>query len=156
MLKRSNMSTVGLLGKKRRNRLKIIFEKIMAKNLSKVIQKKTNKQTNKKKPKPCHELNQLSKPVKGLVLVTQSCPTLCNPMDCSPPGLFVHGILQQEYWSGFPCPSPGDLPNPQIEPRSAALQADYCLNHHPKGINTKQTTMRHIIVTLLEVTERIP
>ena len=28
------------------------------------------------------------------VLVTQSCPTLCNPMDCSPPGSFVHGILQ--------------------------------------------------------------
>ena len=92
MLKRSNMSTVGLLGKKRRNRLKIIFEKIMAKNLSKVIQKK--KKNNNKKTKPCHELNQLSKPVKGLVLVTQSCPTLCNPMDCSPPGFFLHGILQ--------------------------------------------------------------
>ena len=28
------------------------------------------------------------------VLVAQSCPTLCNPMDCSPPGSFVHGILQ--------------------------------------------------------------
>ena len=27
------------------------------------------------------------------VLVTQSCPTLCNPMDCSPPGFSVHGIL---------------------------------------------------------------
>ena len=30
----------------------------------------------------------------------------------------------QEYWSGLPCPSPGDLPNPGIEPRSPALQAD--------------------------------
>ena len=29
-----------------------------------------------------------------LVLATQSCPTLCNPMDCSPPGSSVHGILQ--------------------------------------------------------------
>ena len=28
------------------------------------------------------------------VLVAQSCPTLCNPMDCSPPGSSVHGILQ--------------------------------------------------------------
>ena len=28
------------------------------------------------------------------VLVSQSCPTLCDPMDCSPPGSFVHGILQ--------------------------------------------------------------
>ena len=28
------------------------------------------------------------------VLVAQSCPTLCNPMDCSPPGSSVHGTLQ--------------------------------------------------------------
>ena len=28
------------------------------------------------------------------VLVSQSCPTLCNPMDCSPPGSSVHGIFQ--------------------------------------------------------------
>ena len=32
--------------------------------------------------------------VKGKVLVAQSCLTLCDPMDCSPPGSFVHGILQ--------------------------------------------------------------
>ena len=32
------------------------------------------------------------------VLVAQSCPTLCYPMDCGPPGSSVHGIL--EYWSG--------------------------------------------------------
>ena len=31
---------------------------------------------------------------KGNVLVTQLCPTLCNPMDCSPPGSSIHGILQ--------------------------------------------------------------
>ena len=31
---------------------------------------------------------------------------------------------RQEYWSGLPCPPPGDLPNPGIEPRSLALQAD--------------------------------
>ena len=31
---------------------------------------------------------------------------------------------RQEYWSGLPFPSPGDLPNPGIEPRSSALQAD--------------------------------
>ena len=29
-----------------------------------------------------------------IVLVTQSCPTLCNPMDCSPPGSSVHRILK--------------------------------------------------------------
>ena len=40
--------------------------------------------------------------------------------DCSPPGFSVHGILQQEYWSGLPFPSPGDLPNPGIKLRSPA------------------------------------
>ena len=48
------------------------------------------------------------------MLVTQSCPTL-HPIDCSPPGSSVHGILQQEYWSGFPFPSPGCLPHPGIK-----------------------------------------
>ena len=43
-----------------------------------------------------------------------------QPMDCSPPGSFVHGILQQEYWSGLPFPSPGDLPNPGTETVSIA------------------------------------
>ena len=35
-----------------------------------------------------------------LCSVTQLCPTLCNPRDCSSPG----GFSRQEYWSGFPCP----------------------------------------------------
>ena len=34
------------------------------------------------------------------------------------------GFSRQEYWSGLPLPSPGDLPNPGIEPRSPTLQAD--------------------------------
>ena len=46
------------------------------------------------------------------------CLTLCNPMDCSLPGSSVHGILQAEYWSGLPCPPPGDFPDPGIEPTS--------------------------------------
>ena len=49
--------------------------------------------------------------------VAQSCLTFCNPMHCSPPGSFV-GFSRQEYWSGLPFPSPGDLPDPGIEPRS--------------------------------------
>ena len=48
----------------------------------------------------------------------QSCPTLCKPMDCSLLGSSVHEILQQEYWSGLPCPAPGDLPYPGIRPAS--------------------------------------
>ena len=60
----------------------------------------------------------------GKVLVTESCPSFCNPMDCSRPGSSVPGILQEEYWSGLPFPSPADLPDPGIEPGSPALQAD--------------------------------
>ena len=38
--------------------------------------------------------------------VTQLCPTLSDPMDCSPPGSPIPGILQEEHWSGLPFPSP--------------------------------------------------
>ena len=48
----------------------------------------------------------------------QSCPTLCNPMDCSLPGSSVHGILQARILQGVACPPPGDLPDPGIEPVS--------------------------------------
>ena len=53
--------------------------------------------------------------------VAQSYPTLCDPVDCSLPGSSVHGFSRQEYWSGLPFPSPGDLPDPGIEPRSPTL-----------------------------------
>ena len=46
----------------------------------------------------------------------QSWLTLCLPMNCSPPGCSVHGILRQEYWSELPYPPPGDLPDPGVEP----------------------------------------
>ena len=48
----------------------------------------------------------------------QSSPTLCDPMDGSPPGSSVHGSSRQEYWSGLLCPLPRCLPNPGIEPAS--------------------------------------
>ena len=57
-------------------------------------------------------------------LVSQSCPTFANPMDCSLPAPLFKGFTRQKYWSGLPCPPPGDLPNPGTEPRSPALQAD--------------------------------
>ena len=42
------------------------------------------------------------------------------------------GVSRQEYWGGFPFPSPGDLPDPGIEPRSPALEAD-ALTSEPPG-----------------------
>ena len=56
---------------------------------------------------------------KYQVKVAQLCPTLCDPMDYT-----VHGFSRPEYWSGWPFASPGDLPNPGIQPRSPALQGD--------------------------------
>ena len=57
--------------------------------------------------------------------VTQSCPTLYDPMDCSlhqaSPSM---GFSRQEYQSGSPFPSSGNLSDPGIEPRSLTLQAD--------------------------------
>ena len=50
--------------------------------------------------------------------VAQSCLTLLDSMDCSLPGSSVHEIFQARILSGLPFPSPGDLPNPGIEPRS--------------------------------------
>ena len=62
--------------------------------------------------------------------VAQSCPTLRDPMNHCTPGLPVHHRLLEftqthvpECWSGLPCPPPGDLPNPGIEPMSAASHA---------------------------------
>ena len=58
---------------------------------------------------------------KKILLVcstAQSCPTLCNSMDCSPPGYSVHGVLQARILSGLPFPPPGDLPDPWSEPVS--------------------------------------
>ena len=53
----------------------------------------------------------------------QLCPTLCDSMDCSPPGSSVHEFSRQEYWSGLPCPPPGDLPDPGTEPGSLIFSA---------------------------------
>ena len=60
------------------------------------------------------------------------CQTLCDPMDCNPPGSSVMEFSRQEYWSGLPFSSPGDLPNPGIKPGSSALQAD-SLPSEPPG-----------------------
>ena len=47
----------------------------------------------------------------------------------APPSM---AFSRQEYWSGLPFPTPGDLPNPGIEPRSTALQAE-ALTSEPPG-----------------------
>ena len=57
--------------------------------------------------------------------VAQSCPTLCDPIQSLE-------FSKPAYWSGLPFPSPGDLPNPGIEPRFPALQVN-SLPAEPQG-----------------------
>ena len=59
-------------------------------------------------------------------VLTQSCSTLCDPMDDSPTDSSLSmGFSRQEYWSGLPFPTPGDLPHPGIEPTSHALVREF-------------------------------
>ena len=79
----------------------------------------------------------------------QSCPTLGDVMDCSPPGSM--GFSRQECWSGLPCPPPQDLPSPGIEPMSpaaSALQADSLLlsqwgspRHHDTHVKIRERAL---------------
>ena len=62
--------------------------------------------------------------------VSQSCPTLCNPMNCGPPESWE--FSKQESWSGLLFPSPRDHPNPRMETRSPVLQADSLLTEPHK------------------------
>ena len=71
-------------------------------------------------------------PSKPAVLVTQSCPTLWDPMDCSPPGFSVHGILQVRILEWVAILSIRGLPKPGIKPRSPAWQADSLLSEQPR------------------------
>ena len=64
--------------------------------------------------------------------VVQSCPTLCNPMDCNHQTPLSMAFSRLEYWSGQLFPSPGHLPKPGIKPRYPALQAD-TLPYEPPG-----------------------
>ena len=57
-------------------------------------------------------------------LVTKSCPTLVTLWAVARQAPLSMGFSRQGYWSGLPFPSPGDFPDPGIEPRSPALQAD--------------------------------
>ena len=59
--------------------------------------------------------------------VTQLCPTLATPWTVARKVPLSMEFSSQEYWMGLPFPSPGDLPDPGIEPMSSALQADSLL-----------------------------
>ena len=53
----------------------------------------------------------------------QSCPTPCDPMDCSPPAALSMGFPKQETWSRLPFPPPRNLPDPGIKIVSSEFPA---------------------------------
>ena len=64
--------------------------------------------------------------------VAQLCLTLCDPRTVAHQAPASVGFSRQEYWSGLPFPSPRDLPNPGMEPRSPTLQVE-ALTSAPPG-----------------------
>ena len=79
--------------------------------------------------------------------VAQSSPTLCDPVayQASPSIKFS----RQRYWSGLPFPSPGDLPNPGVKPRSPTLQADALPSEPPgKPEGVERPNCRVIIIAI--------
>ena len=63
----------------------------------------------------------------GASLVTKWCLTIVTPWTVACQAPLSMGFSRQEDWSGLPFPSPGDLPDPGIEPWSSALQVDSLL-----------------------------
>ena len=79
---------------------------------------------------PGKHLDTHIKPTLYMLCLLLSYVQLWNPLDGSTPGS-SWGFSRQEYWSGLPCPPPGDLPNPKIKPRSPVLKMDSLLSEPP-------------------------
>ena len=71
-------------------------------------------------------------PGGGCGLATKLCRTLPTSWTVVHQASLSMGFSKQEYWSGLPFPSPGDLPDPEIKPASPALQAN-SLPTEPSG-----------------------
>ena len=88
--------------------------------------------------------------VKVKLLVAQSCPTLCIPCTITHQTPLSMGFFRQEYWSGLPFPSPGNLPDPGIKSWSPELQAGSLLSEPPgkPSYLKKISSLSHSIVFL--------
>ena len=70
-------------------------------------------------------------------LVSKSCLTLATPLTVALQAPLSMGFPRQEYWSGLPSPSPGDPPDPGIEPESSAWQVDSLLLTHLESLSER-------------------
>ena len=84
--------------------------------------------------------------------VSQSCPTLCDPMDCSLPGSSSIGFSRQEYWSGLPFPSPGYLLDSGIQPMCPMLADGFFITEPPgkphHWLGKSNNNIKEIITTV--------
>ena len=95
------------------------------------------------------EFTQLDKTLfGGGGLVAQSCPTLVTPWTVARQASLSLGFPRQVYWSGLPVPSPGNLPDPGIEPISPALQADSLLIEPPGNPGTLLRTSKSFLLCI--------
>ena len=86
---------------------------------------KTQHSHKQKQNKPKKETNTHCKSTAVVdALVVKSCPTLCNPTDCSPPGSSIHGISQVRILEWIAISFSRGLPDPGIKVGSPALKAD--------------------------------
>ena len=93
---------------------------------------------------------------KCLGTLCSECVCVCYPVfttqwtiTLQPP--LSREFSRQEYWSGLPFPSPGDLPNPGIEPGSASLKVDSSPFESPGKIHQGRASFRHPIYNKLNV-----
>ena len=122
---RARLSMLGLTHQN--TTLKLLMQRAQKLNLSKKIQTCASQS--------CRLCKTMAMAV--LCLVTQSCSTLCNPMDCSPPGSSVHGILQARILECIACPPPGDLLNPGANPGLPHCRwILYCLSYQGSPMAT--------------------
>ena len=77
-------------------------------------------------------------------MCAQSCPTHCDPMDCSHQVPLFMGFPRQEYWRRLPFPSPGDLPKPGIEPTSPALAGGFFTTEPPEALQNTQEVQKSL------------
>ena len=77
------------------------------------------------------------------MLAAQSCPTLVTSWTVARLAPLSMDFSSQEYWSGEPFPSPGDLPDLDIEPESPALQADSSLDLSQKAEKRCRQVLYH-------------
>ena len=82
------------------------------------------------------------------MLVTQSCLTFCDLMDCGPWCFPVNEIHQTRMLEWVAIPSPGDFPNPGVKPWSPALQADSLSSEPPRKASLSRNQLNVMLQTV--------